>query len=248
MNNNGQKGFSLVELMVALLLGLIISGAALNLFIGSRQTFNAISAEAQIQDSARFASEFLGRNLRIAGYRAFSQDNALASLPISAPFTSTDQVLIGYDHALGDTLIVRSGADAGIDCAGSNILNPTRMIFSVANNILRCTASNPDNPNNDGNGNVIVLLVNNIENMQLLYGEDTTGDERPNQYLNATNVANWDRVVSINIGLLVAAPFVTAPGLNQTYPLLDLNITGNDGQQRQVFESTFTLRNTLEVN
>lgn len=248
MNKSKMRGFSLIELMVALLLGLIISGAALNLFIGSRQAFNSISSEAQIQDSARFASEFLGRYLRISGYREFTQDNALASLPASAPFNQVDQIVWGSDHADGDSLIIRAGTGAGSDCAGFDISDTTEMAFSVANNQLLCTASNPDNPANNGFGIVSVPLVSNIDNMQVLYGIDSTDDGRPNQYLKATDVNNWNQIVSINIALLIASPITTATGLNQTYSVLDVDIVGNDGRLRQVYESKFTLRNILEVN
>ena len=48
-------------------------------------------------------------------------------------------------------------------------------------------------------------LVQGIENMQILYGEDTdvSSDSYPNQYVKANAVTNWSRVVSIRVSLLI---------------------------------------------
>jgi len=46
-------------------------------------------------------------------------------------------------------------------------------------------------------------LVEGVENMQILYGEDLTGDNTADSYLIATDVTNWDNVVSIRLGLLL---------------------------------------------
>ncbi len=49
-------------------------------------------------------------------------------------------------------------------------------------------------------------LVEGIENLQILYGEDTTnGDRIPDEYRTADNVANWDNVVAIRFGIISRA-------------------------------------------
>ena len=63
-----QTGLSMVELMVALLIGTLITGAVLQMFIGSRATYAVHTALAAMQENARFAIEFLSRDLRKAGY------------------------------------------------------------------------------------------------------------------------------------------------------------------------------------
>lgn len=62
-----QRGFSLVELMVALVLGLIVAGSALTLVLTNRQTFAAGENMGRVQEGARLAFEMLGRELRGAG-------------------------------------------------------------------------------------------------------------------------------------------------------------------------------------
>lgn len=52
---NRTRGFSLVELMLALVLGLLLVGGFLSLFSGSKATFQANEALARVQENVRFA-------------------------------------------------------------------------------------------------------------------------------------------------------------------------------------------------
>lgn len=60
-------GFSLVELMVAMLLSLILGGAVLQVYLVNKRTFVSQDQNAQVQEAGRFAVEFLARDLRMAG-------------------------------------------------------------------------------------------------------------------------------------------------------------------------------------
>ena len=63
-------GLSLVELMVALTLGLLIVGAVIQVFVTSRLTYNVNEGLGRVQENARFAMEFLQRDVRMAGSSA----------------------------------------------------------------------------------------------------------------------------------------------------------------------------------
>ena len=65
---NKLPGFSLVELMVALTLGLLVVGAMIQLFAGNRATFNANEALARVQENGRFATEVLRREVRSVNF------------------------------------------------------------------------------------------------------------------------------------------------------------------------------------
>ncbi|KUM40107.1 PilW family protein [Pseudomonas sp. EpS/L25] len=65
----GQRGLSIIELMIALLLGLLLMGGVLQLFLSSKRTYLTNAALSQVQESGRFALEFLAYDLRNAGYR-----------------------------------------------------------------------------------------------------------------------------------------------------------------------------------
>lgn len=65
------QAFSLVELMVALLLGLLLTAGMVQLFNGTKQTFIAGDAQSRVQENGRFAMETLKRELRQAGTHGF---------------------------------------------------------------------------------------------------------------------------------------------------------------------------------
>lgn len=67
MKRNQTLGFSLVELMVAMVLGLLLSGAAISLFITARESYRTNEALARLQETGRYAFEILARSLREAG-------------------------------------------------------------------------------------------------------------------------------------------------------------------------------------
>jgi len=63
-----QQGLTLIELMIALTLGLIIIGALLAVFLANNQSANQTEATAQLQDNGRSALDILGRDISMAGY------------------------------------------------------------------------------------------------------------------------------------------------------------------------------------
>lgn len=65
---NKQKGLSLIELMIAITLGLVLMGGVIQMFLSSRQVFTTQQAMARIQESGRLAMEFMARDIRMAGY------------------------------------------------------------------------------------------------------------------------------------------------------------------------------------
>jgi type IV pilus assembly protein PilW len=63
-----QSGLSLVELMVALLVGLILLGGLIQVYLSNKQSYNAQEQLARMQEGGRFAMELMTRDLRRSGY------------------------------------------------------------------------------------------------------------------------------------------------------------------------------------
>lgn len=63
----GSRGFSLVELMIAIVLGLVVMGGVISIFVANRQAFRVSENMAHVQENARVAFELLARDLREAG-------------------------------------------------------------------------------------------------------------------------------------------------------------------------------------
>jgi type IV pilus assembly protein PilW len=62
-----QRGFSLVELMVALVLGLLVIGGVGGVFLSQRELYRQNENLARMQENARYAFEVMARSLREAG-------------------------------------------------------------------------------------------------------------------------------------------------------------------------------------
>src|SRR5690606_20380365 len=62
-----QAGFSLVELMVALTLGLIIVGGVISIFVTNQQAFRTTEALSRLQENARISFELMAREVRQSG-------------------------------------------------------------------------------------------------------------------------------------------------------------------------------------
>ena len=64
---SGQRGLTLVELMIAMLLGLIILGAVVSVFLANRVSYNAGENLGRVQENARLAFDLMARDIREAG-------------------------------------------------------------------------------------------------------------------------------------------------------------------------------------
>lgn len=83
--NTHQGGLSLIELMIALLVGAILIAGVLSIFISSRQSYGINGAVGQIQENGRFALDFIRTATRKAGYMGCATSTATASYLNPAP-------------------------------------------------------------------------------------------------------------------------------------------------------------------
>ena len=74
-----QRGMTLVELLISMLLGLVIMAGISSVFQASRQTYRSNEGLTQIQESARTTFELLSRDLRQAGFTSCGS-NKLANV------------------------------------------------------------------------------------------------------------------------------------------------------------------------
>ncbi|WP_298611196.1 PilW family protein [uncultured Thiothrix sp.] len=75
-----QRGFNLIELMIAMVIGLFIMGGVISLFISNRQTFQSNQGIFQIQESMRMAFEILSRDLRHTGFTPCGNGTRVANV------------------------------------------------------------------------------------------------------------------------------------------------------------------------
>jgi type IV pilus assembly protein PilW len=80
---SGQRGFSLIELMVAITIGLLLMLGLVKLFETTNQSYLELHKAAQQIESARYAAVILGDDLRDAGY--YGDFSVLPAAPGSLP-------------------------------------------------------------------------------------------------------------------------------------------------------------------
>ena len=69
MNFNKQRGFSLVELMVSITIGLILLAGVLSIFFSSRSRISTNEKTARLQENGRVALDLVTHDVRSAGYQ-----------------------------------------------------------------------------------------------------------------------------------------------------------------------------------
>ena len=340
MSRNQQRGFSLVELMVSITIGLVLLAGVMSIFFSSRVTYIANENTARLQESGRVALDFLTHDVRAAGYMGCAR---------AVPFNTTlnNPTALLWDYSIPLQGFESDGAGAWAPALGAGTLDPApindsdvlvvrslqrdgralRVNFSLASltsdpnvgamapqpyadgsvmMITDCNASSvfqmnswnagqlvhnvggstpPGNATTDlgylyqvgarvaplatyiyyvgtdpvtnlpglyrqtGSTQPAELIIDGVQALQVAYGEDTNGDRIADQYVAADAVANWDRVLSVSMAMLVQSDESGTRTDVNTYPLLPAGIGGqtlgpfNDRRQRMVFTTTIALRN-----
>jgi type IV pilus assembly protein PilW len=91
-------------------------------------------------------------------------------------------------------------------------------------------------------------LVPDIENMQVLYGIDTTGTQAASRYVTADQVTDFNLVVSVKIAVLAASAATARqpPAAAQVFTLLGTTVTAPlDSRVRKVFDVSVAVRNVV---
>ncbi|MBM0107146.1 prepilin-type N-terminal cleavage/methylation domain-containing protein [Steroidobacter sp. S1-65] len=74
------RGFTLIELMISMLLGLVVIGGAMGVILANRQSYRTNEGLSQVQESARTAFELLARDVRQAGVTGCNNDGRVANV------------------------------------------------------------------------------------------------------------------------------------------------------------------------
>ncbi|MEY3219563.1 MAG: hypothetical protein RIT27_920 [Pseudomonadota bacterium] len=63
------QGFTLLEILISLVIGLVLMTGVVSLMINSKRAYNVQNDLAGLQENARFAVEFIAKDARMAGYQ-----------------------------------------------------------------------------------------------------------------------------------------------------------------------------------
>jgi type IV pilus assembly protein PilW len=111
------RGFSLVELMVAMVIGLVLIGGAAQVYINSRATYAVNETAARLQETARYALSILEPDIRMAGYWGLAKDHLLINgrqpQPTAAnPAPTQIDTICGYNYIVDLTTPVQGNNNA----------------------------------------------------------------------------------------------------------------------------------------
>lgn len=242
--NRHQQGFTLVEIMVAMTISLLLLAGVLQIFLGSKVTYQLQNSIGRLQENVRFSMDIMTQNIGMAGYTAndatvLSAFNT-AGTAENVTENATLDFLVGNNKA-SDTISINY--EAATDCLGNATGGTATDSYFLDGTDLKCT----------GSGGATDVLAEGVENMQILYGVDTDysatnpGDGISNAYVTADSVTDWGAVRNVRIALLVSTVESAGSGVdNNTYTLLNTPPIGpiNDTAMRRVFVRTIPLRNS----
>ncbi|MBP6725227.1 MAG: PilW family protein, partial [Halioglobus sp.] len=109
-----ESGFSLVELMVGLTLGLLLIAGAISIYLATRQSYTEVEQVAALTENARFAEQIVGESLRHMGFLGEVTANKVeVDSGLVAPSDDCNDPAGAYDlDRLGYAATVDSSGDA----------------------------------------------------------------------------------------------------------------------------------------
>jgi type IV pilus assembly protein PilW len=271
MRQKRESGFSLIELMIAMLIGLVLIGALVEVFISNKHSYQTADDTSILNDNARYAVTVLSNQLRLSGHQIepiLGRENSLTSEAVgfSDPSASIQfapgTYLFGSATNSGnyDALYMRFQGSSikplnicGLSATTKTINTVRYSVKTVTyeqgsdTGVLSCTVSGSGEQN----------FADHVEMFRVLYGIDSNNDDVADKYVSANNVlpanstqpikgSEWEQVVSLKIGLLLRSNNrIKGNTSSVTYQVLDKSVSYSDPFARKVVTSTISLRNRL---
>lgn len=165
-------GFTLIELMIAMILGLIVIAGVTSVFLAGQQSYRTNNALAEVEDGSRIAFELMARDIRGAGLSSCDSTNSRIANALNGgsanwyadwgnpvhgyPDGSTDPALSGITGAgapvagIPSLHIINAGnLDASVsttpsDTAANLRINQPSNNLQVGDIIVVCTLTGPE--------------------------------------------------------------------------------------------------------
>ncbi len=185
------RGVGLVELMVAMAIGLFLIGGLIQVYLANKQTYETTEGLSRMQENLRFAAEKVAEDIRMAGFMPCRQTDKIANV-LNTPTVwwedffnqgvngfdgdHTDDVTGVNDHgAVGITAI---GAPFTNHVAGTDIVVTLRggeNSYSVVSHTPTAASIKLNKfPTNLDDGDIVLICdLNNASVMQLSTASST---------------------------------------------------------------------------
>lgn len=234
-----QKGFSFIEVMISMLLGLVVLGGVFNVFLGSSQTYRLQDGMFRAQESGRFALSMILNDARSAGFQNILPQESTRSKDIQAVQGATPANKALLKDKDNNTVTVVGSVSSDIFFVNAHDgLSGGAVAYYIGTDVSGLPAL-------FRNGNA---AVEGVEGLVVNYGRDTDGDRQADQYddLASMPATGWVDVVAIRVNLYVASG---AGGLLETQqaamPSPFDGVDTSDGRLYQFYSTTVALRNKM---
>jgi len=229
-----QQGFSLVEMMVALVIGLFVLAGVGSVYITGKRSYQARDGLSLLQENGRIAIRIIEQTVVRAGYPMFAEVQPVIVAPksglslvslqtqleetmeplkeLGAQDSDSLEVIISngrVKQVAGDILTVQYQAiTEGSWRRGDDCLGSSSQL---SDRVISKLFLNIDNRTGIarlmclGSGGGTQPLVDNVVAMQVEYGEDSNSDGFADKYLRVADVSDWNKVVAIRVGLLISS-------------------------------------------
>ena len=247
-SRRAQHGFTLVEIMVAMVIGLLMMAGIMQISAANKESSRLQRNMGFVQENIRVAMDLLSRDIRMAGH-AIPNPNLPAKpapfVAVVAPTTIT-AAAVTADGGGADNDQLTLSYESNTDCLGVNtpVIGGRRSAvnhYFIINRRLMCRGN--------GIGNVAPQpLAEGVESLQILYGENTDNDpQSANRYVRADQVGTMRNVVSVRVAMrFISREAVRESADTNQYALLDaaaFTPAPNDRGLRREITTTISLRN-----
>ena len=176
------KGFTLVELMVAMLLGLIVAGGASAIYLASKQSLTETEQVAALSENGRFALQLIGNSTRHIGfYGGASPTDIRWDASLSAVVGDCSGDAAAYDTA-NSIFAVRANSATVLGCITDAVPGTDVLVIKGVDPSPLWDAD-PDDPDAERDGDISfppgtwsdqqVYVIANSESGILMDGADT---------------------------------------------------------------------------
>lgn len=223
-----QQGFTLVELMISLVLGLLVIAAATGIFLSAQRSMNMQTGMSELQQNSIFGLSQIAHDLRHVNLNTTSKQSILLSEKGAGIIFTTDNALkLVANNFLTRQNVTATNMNMSSDrltiqyqpnskdltnCEGETLDDPnlvniqTYFIQQVANSNparyeLRCSAMYKKN-SQLGQG---IVLLPDVEAFKVRFGVRGPDDSEGKPtfvYRTQNQLVNTDRIVSIEIGVV----------------------------------------------
>lgn len=128
---NNQQGLTLIELLIAMMLGAFLLGSVIQTFLAARQSYRTQEGLSRMIENGRYAIEFISRDIRMAGFRGCNSSLSIAGANnhLAAPtafLNDFDRAIQGFESTSAAAWTPSIDASFATPDGGSDIITIRR--------------------------------------------------------------------------------------------------------------------------